>query len=92
MCARSGVQKISLGDIKIDFTVPGPETESPERQPAPEYPTEIGSYDLPPNKKFELQDKEVFAEVERSQNLIEDPLAFEQGVIDDFMTRDSLEA
>lgn len=86
-CNKYEVTNLKIGGIEIDFKVQGTETA----QAGMPWPTQKAAPkrkgDTAPLKPLELTDKdrEELEELERDQLALDDPLAYEAGIIKDFM-------
>lgn len=86
-CSKNGVSNLKISGIEIDFMSPG--TDSPQVGAwTPQKRVSIKqTAETTPLKPLELSDKELeeIEELERAQIALDDPIAFEQQVINDFM-------
>jgi hypothetical protein len=88
--AKCGVTKLQIGDLKIDFSSQlGSESklEPPKTQnfiPLPGQAETIAKHDELETPRLHLTDeqREAFEEFEEAQQMIEDPLGFEERIVD----------
>lgn len=98
VCSEAGVTELKFGDLEVKFG--GAFLSSPTKtEPAPLGFSEKEAYQSLPLKpvlpdsntlsqKMNFIDKQVLEELERSQLMLEDPLAYEQLVIDEHISGD----
>jgi len=91
-CHQCGVSEVSFGDLHVSFNrgLHGNADlqKTPLQQAAPslveENPKEIGM----PKVEYSDLEKEMFREVQVNQLMLDDPVAFEQYLIDEQQSRD----
>ena len=95
VCSEAGVVELKFGGLEVKFG--GASLPSPKKSPA-----ELGfqgkeAYQISPQKsvlpdsnatsqKMDLIDKQVLEDLERTNLLLEDPLAYEQMIFDEHLT------
>ena len=85
-CGRNGVADLILGDLELSFFNPNPVPRADERVGLPNdvynpYATPDGQQ-APPNASKNQVDQELLQEIQRSQQMIDDPVGFENEMVD----------
>jgi hypothetical protein len=76
VCKSSGISRLSLDNFQLEFSPTRPQAAATHANPPVETATDAG---------VRLQNQELIAELDHSQQMIDDPLAYEQRVIDEHL-------
>jgi len=81
--ARAGVAKLKFGDVEVEFTPIAPDLGYHAKVDPSQYITsEMATPDSEQKSGMTISDRELLEDMRRSQLMIDDPMAFEQEMID----------
>ena len=92
-CAKAGVATLKFGDIEVTFKTPShlvhhTDYESPSQGDLT-IPENFSASPVSEQPRIETIDRDLLEDMRRSQLMIDDPLSFEQEMIDEYTRRDT---
>ncbi len=91
-CAKAGVATLKCGDIEVTFQTSAPFVQYPDyelpSQGGLTIPDSFTASQVSEQPRIETVDKDLLEDMRRAQLMIDDPLSFEQEMIDEYTRRD----